>query len=186
METLYNTMTELSQQLYVAVKALLMSKGIKPTSDVVKSIEVRATDKTIQLLAEQYLEYLSTGRKPGAKRIPIRYLLDFIKQNKLQGRKQTLQAVTFAIATAISKRRGSNKKPPTAALTQWVKDNIALRPMTDNQLAFALQTSIYRSGIKGRNFWSTMEKLFADMSEEKISGDAEKMILASLDELKLN
>ena len=75
------TMTTLAQQLSVAVKALLISKGLKQSSDVVKSVQFVAKDNLIQFLANDYLETLSTGRRAGGKKVPIKYILEFIQQN---------------------------------------------------------------------------------------------------------
>jgi hypothetical protein len=95
--------------------------------------------------------YISTGRKPGGRKIPIRYLLDFIKKNNLKGRVKSGQ-----------------------------------KAMSDTQLAFAIQTTIWKRGVRGKNFWDTMVKMFEDMSEQRISTDVENLIQQSFDKIKLN
>lgn len=186
-QTLYNTMVDLGKQLYTATQALLIQKGLKANSDVVKSVEVQVQPTFISLLSVDYLEYISTGRKPGGKKVPIKYILEFIKQNNLKGRAQSQQAVAFAIATAIAKRRGSSKRPPTSSLLDWMNFNgITGKPMSDNELAFAIQTSIWKSGIRGKNFYDALTKMYQDMGATKISTDVEKMIETSIDNIKLN
>ena len=164
MRTLYNTLYDLGQELYPATLALLASKGIKPESSVYKSIEVQVQPTFIQLLANEYLEYLSTGRRAGAKKIPISVILDFLKK----GRTQSLSVAQSSIAPAAKFLKKSGK------------------PMTDNQLAFAIQTIIYRRGIRGKNFWDIMVKMYEDMGVNKITTDVAKTMENSLDNLKIN
>jgi len=85
-DSLYDTMIELAEQLYADTRALLVSKGIKETSAVLKSVEIQADQNAIDFLANDYLEYLSSGRKKGGRRVPIKYLLEFIRKNGIVGR----------------------------------------------------------------------------------------------------
>jgi hypothetical protein len=151
MAEMYSTMIKLGEQLYIATRALLVSKGVKPNSDVYRSVEIQAKNDLITFLANDYLIYVSTGRKAGGKKVPIRFLLEFIKQNNMKGKPQ---------------KNG--------------------KPMTDNQLAFAIQTMIYRRGIRGKNFYDLLTKMFEDMGSETISNDAEQKIMNYLMDLKLN
>jgi len=186
MQSLYDTMLGLGEQLYIATKALLIQKGVKQNSDVFRSIEVQVKPDFISLLSAEYLEYISTGRRVGAKKIPLKYILEYIKANSIKGRTSTQQSTAFAIARSIAKRRGGTP-PPTGDLLQWMdKNNIQAKPMTDNQLAFAIQTAIYKHGIKGKNFMDILFKTYEDMGSNKISTDVEKKINTVLDNIKLN
>lgn len=66
--------------------------------------------------------YLDVGRKALAKKVPISVLITWIKRYRILGR---------------DSKSGKYKKT--------TKQNI-------NSLAFAIQTAIYKNGIKGRNF----------------------------------
>ena len=92
--TMYDTMIELAEQLYADTRALLVSKGIKETSAVLKSVEIQADQNVIDFLANDYLEYLSSGRKKGGKRVPIKYLLDFIRKNGITARGKNGKAIS--------------------------------------------------------------------------------------------
>jgi hypothetical protein len=75
----------------------------------------------LTLFANDYLQWLDKGRKPGTKKVPIDALIKFIKKRKLQQK--------FRKAT----KRGRG------------------RYMSLNQIAFMIQASIYKKGIKPRN-----------------------------------
>jgi hypothetical protein len=146
---LYDTMIALAEQLYAETQMLLVNKGLKANSDIVRSLEVRADADMIRLLSNDYLQYVSTGRKAYTKKIPIQYILEFIKKNQIRGGK-------------------------------------AGKQYSDNQLAFAIQTSIYKRGIVGKDFMTDLLKMYEERSIEKISNDVEQEMLTSLDNLKLN
>jgi hypothetical protein len=63
-----------------------------------------------------------------------------------------------------SGRKANIKRVPIADLIVWIKQyNIRPRPgQTINQLAFAIQTSIYKHGIRAKNFEEKVETGVAD------------------------
>lgn len=73
-------------------------------------------NSSLTLLAEEYLVYLDSGRKPGGKKVPISALLTFIKNRNLRGR---------------DKKSG--------------------RFLESNRLAWMIQASIFRHGIRGKH-----------------------------------
>jgi hypothetical protein len=102
-------------------------------SDLIKSLDydVGFKDRDIKsgrfkpirltLFANDYLQWLDKGRKPGTKKIPIDALIKFIKKRKLQQKFRRMS------------KRGRGQF------------------MTLNQIAFLLQSSIYKKGIAPRN-----------------------------------
>ncbi|TPE44937.1 hypothetical protein [Pontibacter mangrovi] len=74
----------------------------------------------LELYALEYWKWVDSGRKPFTKKIPLRYILEWIKRKKMRGR------------VRAGKGRG--------------------RFITDNQLAYMIQNSIYKKGIQGRPF----------------------------------
>lgn len=77
-------------------------------------------DSSVTIVAQDYLQWVDTGRRPGAKKIPIEALLLFIKQR------------------GIGQMRGTGGK-------------FGKRTISANSLAFAIQTAIFKNGIKGRH-----------------------------------
>ena len=146
MNELNNTLAELSEQLAVAVKAILINKGVKMNADILKSVEFKGSNDMVQFMVNDYLEALSTGRKAGVRKIPIKYLLEFIKKNIIQGKQS----------------------------------------QSPNSVAYAIQTSIYKQGIIGKNFMDTIMQTVESLSADKIESDTEEIILDNLSDLKIN
>ena len=109
-----------------AVKIVMSRKKLDKRSHLLRSAEVVWKNNAFVLLANDYFEYASQGRRPRARKVPIRDLLSWIRQYK------------------IRPRQGQTK----------------------NQLAFAIQTSIYKSGIKKKNYADPVETVLTDMSAE--------------------
>jgi hypothetical protein len=122
---------ELSNQLVPILKAILEESGVKSNSDLIKSIGAQSDDKLIQFIINDYYEYVSSGRRSGARKVPIENLLEFIKKN-----------------------------------------NIAPKPgQTSNQLAFAIQNSIYKSGIQGKHYVDQVLQTMGDYSANAIADE---------------
>ena len=132
---------EFSDDLEAAVRVVLVKNDVEKNADLVKSIEFKEQNGVFVMLANDYYTYVSTGRKPRARKVPI---MD---------------------------------------LVQWIKDK-RIRPragQTINQLAFAIQTSIYKSGIKGKTYLTEVEDVVADVSEVKVADGLEDALLEGID-----
>ena len=136
-------LNSLSTALLPVSKAILEQFGVKPDSKMIASMEFQSDDKLVNFIVNDYFEYVSLGRRAGARKVPIEYLLMFIKQNNISPKgKQTL-----------------------------------------NQLAFAIQTSIYKNGIQGKNYLDTFINAVADYSTDRFDDD---YTLQVADEITLN
>jgi hypothetical protein len=136
-------LNSLSTALLPVSKAILEQFGVKPDSKMIASMEFQSDDKLVNFIVNDYFEYVSLGRRAGARKVPIEYLLMFIKQNNISPKgKQTL-----------------------------------------NQLAFAIQTSIYKNGIQGKNYLDTFINAVADYSTDRFADD---YTLQVADEITLN
>lgn len=165
-------MARLNLVLYPQLKAILQSHGVKSSSKLMQSIEFQSTDKLTQFLVNDYFEFVSTGRKAGGRKVPIEYIIQFIKDNNLQPRTRSIQSTAFAIAKGIQHGRGSAKQPPTDALYTWMATNgIAPEQQTINEQAFAIQQSIYKNGIKGKNYLDQVMQTMGDLSTTNVADD---------------
>lgn len=70
-------------------------------------------------------------------------------------------------------RRRYVKKVPIEALIKFIKQNgISPRPgQTISGLAYAIQTSIYKEGIKGKNYMDKVANVAGFVSQEEIATD---------------
>lgn len=117
-----------------AAKAVMINKGVPKRSDLIKSMDFEVRDNNLVLVANDYYLWLSTGRKRGARKVPIAALLSWIKDYRIKGRSRT-----------------------------------SGRFITNNQLAFAIQTSIYKNGIKGRKYADKVDEITTEILAEQLA-----------------
>jgi hypothetical protein len=89
-------------------------------------------DSALTLYAKDYAQWLDSGRKPFTKKVPIRAIIQFIKNRGLKLRDR--QTGRFAGKRITLKGRNGGADIQT------------------NQLAFMIQNAIYKNGIRGRHF----------------------------------
>lgn len=112
--------------LNALVAKILIENGIEKNADLISSIDFIPNDSGMSMLANDYYQYVSTGRKPKARKVPIDDLIAWVKKYKI----------------------GSG--------------NV-------NNTAWAIQQSIYRNGIKGKNYLEKVDESVADLSSEKLA-----------------
>jgi hypothetical protein len=79
-------------------------------------------------------------------------------------------------------RKPKKKKLPIMVLINWIKKN-GIQPRSGysvNQLAYVIQNSIYKQGIKGKNFIESLEGSITDIVEIRIADNLEAFIADSL------
>ena len=108
--------------------------------------------------------------------------LDKSVQYVVVGNSVQLEVAYYYHYVSAGRKRGI-KKVPISALIQYIKDK-GIRPragQTLNQLAFAIQTAIYKQGINPKNFEDKVMNAAADLTEVRI---ADGLALAIADELE--
>lgn len=139
---------EFTDELVKAVQFVMVNNGVDKNSKLVQSIQwEQESEGVFIMLANDYYEYVSTGRRARARKVPIMALIQWIKDKRLKGR---------------SKKTG--------------------RFISDNSLAFAIQTSIYKHGIKGKNYITEVQDLVGDLIELKLGEGLEEAIANSLEQ----
>lgn len=126
MKTTKELMKDLITDLTLLAQRTMIENGLEANSDLVKSVAFIEKDNGLQLVANDYYTYVSTGRRPKARKVPVEDLIIWIK----------------------SKGIGAG--------------NI-------NGLAFAIQQSIYKNGIRGKGFENPVENNVADMASEELA-----------------
>jgi hypothetical protein len=124
-------------------------KGLDKNSTLYNSVQVSYdATPTIKIESLDYLKFLDSGRRAGARKIPVQIILKWIKKKGIRPRDS----------------RGRFKS------------------MTLNQLAFVIQRSIYRIGIRPRNIY---KNAFAQI-DELYKNDVESGIQEIIDQLFIN
>lgn len=115
------------QELTLATQKVLAQYKLQG-SDLSKSVEYVYRNDQFVLLANDYFTYVSTGRRPRARKVPVE---DIIK---------------------------------------WMKDKgIAPKPnQTYNQVAYVITESIYRNGIKAKNYINPIVAVSEDLITEDL------------------
>jgi len=74
-------------------------------------------------------------------------------------------------------RRPFTRKVPIERLLDWIRRyNISAQGMTSNQLAFAIQTNIYKYGIEPKLMKEAMTNSMLDILEKNMTNELEKLI----------
>ncbi len=80
----------------------------------------------------------------------------------------TLIANDYFIYADVGRRKGV--MPPVEPLIKWIKkNNIAMRGMTVNEMAFIIANAIKRNGVMGRFFSGEIMETTTDIVSEKLA-----------------
>ena len=136
-DELNTLLKEFEKDLTIAAQNLLVKYGVEKNSKLIKSMEYEYDDKQdmFVLIANDYFQYLSTGRKKGIKKVPIKDLISWIKEKNI-----------------------------------LVKKSI-------NNTAFAIQTAIYKNGIKGKKYINPLLDVSVDMISEYTAEELSEIIV---------
>lgn len=119
----FDLLKDFERYLRDGVEKLMIAAGVNANADILDGIDVSYQKDLFQLLAFDYYQYLSKGRRPRARKVPVQVLI------------------------------------------QWIKDKRIPYKGSINAAAFAIQTSIYKFGIVGKNY----EEAVLDFTVQAIS-----------------
>jgi len=135
-EDYFKAIEDLLTELKKITVMTLKNSGVKEKSNLAKSVQYITNKDGVQMLVASYYPYVSGGRKANIKRVPIAYLIDWIKRY------------------GIKPRSGQ----------------------TINQLAYAIQTSIYKRGIRAKKFEEKVEIGVADYTALALSDELAEIV----------
>ena len=81
----YNVSEEFRNSLIAATKQLMLIYNLQDSS-LVNSIEWQYKDNFFILLANDYFQWVDSGRRPRARMVPIEALISWIKKKGIQPR----------------------------------------------------------------------------------------------------
>lgn len=97
------------EEATIAARQVMIRAGVPAKSDLIKNTEMTVdANGAFVLLSNDYYIYLSEGRRPRARKVPIKPLLDWIKKYRIKGRNKRGRFITnnqlaFAIQNGIFK-----------------------------------------------------------------------------------
>ena len=90
-------------ELNIATAKILQRYKLTGT-DLIKSIDWQYKNDMFVLIANDYFEWVSTGRRPRARKVPVEDIIKWMKKKGIAPRAgQTYNQVAFAIVDAIYK-----------------------------------------------------------------------------------
>lgn len=155
----------------------LFGIGNKDASgSLINSIEVkvirRNTDIAIELFANDYWQWVQSGRAAGKKPVPVSAILGWMRSRGLSGKDRNndkFGALQSEVSTAYIINKGrikKNLKPlPMQVLLDWIKKKkIKFNIDMDKSMAFAIQKNIQKFGIAPANI---EDKLFDELEKNQ-------------------
>ncbi len=138
--TYVDMLTDLMKDLQEITVATIVQSGVKSDSKLAKSIGYVQTKDGLNMVSNYYYPFVSQGRKSGIKKVPIKALIEYIKEYNL------------------TPKNGQ----------------------TINQLAFAIQTHIFKAGIKAKNFDDKVANAAGDIASVAVADDLALIIADEL------
>lgn len=89
------------EDLSALVTLVLTDAGVEDSSNLIKTLKWETTSDGVQLVAQDYFFFLSTGRKPNARKVPIEALLSWMKKKGIDAGNRN--QVAWAIQQGIYK-----------------------------------------------------------------------------------
>lgn len=119
LETILNDFAEafkLAVLYYCTVyKNVKVNKDTLSNSDIVNKMKIQVEDDKLSISIFNYYSYIESGRKVGAKLIPLKNIIEWIKAKKIQGRNKKGQFISVnSLAWAIVKsiqNKGISPRP---------------------------------------------------------------------------
>ena len=76
------------------------------TGKLIESLDYKVVNNVVEIFMNDYGRYVNTGRKRGAKKVPISALVEWIKQRGIESNNKKAVGIAFAIQKTIE-RQGS-------------------------------------------------------------------------------
>lgn len=94
-----NILPQFIEDMVLLTRRTMIENGVEEQSDLIKSVEYIPTNSGMQLLANDYYEYVSTGRRPKARKVPIEDLIVWIKKYGIAA--GDINSIAWAIQKSI-------------------------------------------------------------------------------------
>lgn len=103
LENFFELLKEFERYLRDGVEKIMIATGMDADSDLTDTIDVAYTNDMFQLLAYDYYQYVSKGRAPKARKVPVSDLIQWIKEKNISYT-GSINKTAFAIQQSIFKR----------------------------------------------------------------------------------
>jgi hypothetical protein len=98
---------KIEKMIILELQKELLGQGHKATGSLINSMEgqtmVLPNSVVIEILMDDYSQYVNDGRKPGGKKVPIAVLVDWIERKGIASGRKDIKNAAFAIQQKIFK-----------------------------------------------------------------------------------
>jgi len=81
-----------------------INKDTLSNSDIIKNLKIDTKDEKLIISLFSYYQYIESGRKKGAKGIPISVLIDFIKSKNIKPNNISVNQLAFIFQKSIKEK----------------------------------------------------------------------------------
>ena len=132
MITFNNIAEEVAKELIFQSALEIQQQGHKATSKLIQSLtdqlSIKSNSTVINIIGEDYGEYVDTGREANKKQTPIEKLIEWVKVRGIASTNKLVRQIAWAIAKNIVKEgipsKGSFKHSRNGRRTGWIKESI--------------------------------------------------------------
>lgn len=117
-----NVANQLAALFKTAILDITPQRNNLSNSELIKSVEARYSENSIEIWAYEYAIYIDSGRKAGARRVPLWALVDWIKRYNIGDGKTSVNSLAFLIQRSIFE----NGIKPRPYLDQFTADAVEL------------------------------------------------------------
>lgn len=122
--TINAVLKDIQDEILTAIRKIMIEHGVKRKADLYKNLEMKAKYNSLTLYAFDYYEWLSIGRKPFLKKVPLDALIYWIRHYRIpSGRgKNSVTRLAFKIQNAIYKNgiKGKGFIEPVSEITETI------------------------------------------------------------------
>ena len=105
--------TNIENMIIKALQTELIGQGHKASGELITTMEGRTMELpdsvVIEILMQDYSQYVNDGRKAGGKKVPISVLVDWIERKGIASGDKDVKNLAFAIQMSIFKEGSPTK-----------------------------------------------------------------------------
>ena len=138
------------EDLEYDTKVIMETQGLVGT-DVYKSINWTFDGSRFTMFANDYYQYIDSGRKAGGKRVPVESILTWIRKKNIRPRNEmTINSLAYIIQRSIN-RKGIFPRPMTQRIVGVSLETISERILDDLVVKVADEITMLLTTTIGKN-----------------------------------
>lgn len=104
MSRISNGLNDIGQFVIEELAKEIIKQDHSNTGKLIESLDYKVANNVVEVFMNDYGRYVNTGRKRGAKKVPISALVEWIKQRGIASNNKKAIGIAFAIQKTIEKQ----------------------------------------------------------------------------------